>query len=394
MLKSATFTRVLAIVAVLAVVIALGVALWPGAEMKHVTAEFPRTVSLYKGSDIKILGVTVGEVDSVTPSGTKVIVKASYDAKYKVPADAKAAVVSPSIVGDRFIQLTPVYTKGAVLADNTRLGLDRTATPLELDEIFGSLNDLDKALGPEGANKPGEKGVGALTRLLDSTSRNFGGQGVQFNKTIKNLSRLTSTLSNNKDELFGTVQQVEQFVAALAKSDTTVRSFNQSLASAADLLAGERDDLAAALTNLGTAMTQVRGFVKENKDLLSSNIKGLNRISKTLVKQRKPLDEILRVAPGALNNLMLAYNPTTGTLDTRDALGEVANQISGTPANLLCSFLLQTGAVGKAACNVLKTIPVGRAGALKGTAGAADADGVTHREHVDPTLAGLVEVAR
>ena len=84
--------------------------------------------------------------------------KFHYDSKYKVPADAKAVVISPSIVGDRFIQLTPAYDGGQALPDNARLGLDRTATPLELDQIFGSINDLTKALGPEGANKPDQTG--------------------------------------------------------------------------------------------------------------------------------------------------------------------------------------------------------------------------------------------
>src|SRR5690606_10466164 len=117
----------------------------------------------------------------------------------------KAAVISPSIVGDRFIQLTPAWTSGPELADGARLGLDRTATPLELDEIFGSLNDLTVALGPDGANRPDASGTGALTRLLDSTARNFGGQGAQFNATLKNLGKLTQTLADNKDDLFGTV---------------------------------------------------------------------------------------------------------------------------------------------------------------------------------------------
>ena len=37
-----------------------------------------------------------------------------------------------------------------------------------------------------------------------------------------------------------------------------------------------------------------------------------------LVKQRKALEEFLDVSPTALSNLQLAYNPSTGTLDTRD----------------------------------------------------------------------------
>ena len=307
-----------AVVGGLALVLLLGAVLLllPGSDEKHVTAEFPRAISLYEGSDVKILGVSVGKVDSVYPEGTKVVVKFHYDAKYKVPADAKAAVISPSIVGDRFIQLTPVYTKGAVLADNARLGLDRTATPLELDQIFGSITDLTTALGPEGANKPDASGTGALTRLLDSTARNFGGQGVQFNQTLHNLSKFTKTLADNKDELFGTVSEVEKFTNTLAKNDDTVRQFNDSLASGAQLLADEREDLANVLKNLSVAMTEVRSFVADNKAILSTNIKELNQLSKVLVKNRAALDETLTAAPVALNNLFLAYNETSGTLDT------------------------------------------------------------------------------
>ncbi len=101
---------------------------------------------------------------------------------------------------------------------------------------------------------PDQTGTGALTRLLDSTARNFGGQGVQFNQTLHNLSLLTKTLADNKDQLFGTVSEVEKFTKALsAKNDDTVRRFNDSLASGAQLLADERKDLAAVLENLSVA---------------------------------------------------------------------------------------------------------------------------------------------
>ena len=108
-----------------------------------------------------------------------------------------------------------------------------------------------------------------------------------------------------------------------------MRRFNDSLASAADLLKDERGDLAAALRNLGVAMKAVEGFVKENRGALSRNIKGLNRVSKVLVKQRGALDEILQVAPTALSNLFHTYNPATGTLDTRTNVGENISKITG-----------------------------------------------------------------
>lgn len=375
-----------AIAAGLVLVLLVGAVLLllPGSGQRHVTAEFPRAISLYKGSDVKILGVAVGKVDSVDPAGTKVVVKFHYDSKYKVPADAKAAVISPSIVGDRFIQLTPVYTGGQVLADNARLGLDRTATPLELDQIFGSITDLTDALGPEGANKPDASGTGALTRLLDSTARNFGGQGVEFNQTLHNLSQFTKTLADNKDELFGTVSEVEKFTSTLSKNDDTVRRFNDSLASGAQLLADERQDLAAVLQNLSVALTQVKSFVAENRNLLSSNIKELNQLSKVLVKNRAALDETLTDAPVALNNLFLAYNESSGTLDTRANVGESVTKLASNPSVVLCALV--PDACGPLS-SLVKVLGLSRAGALA-------PDGslrTTVVEPIDPTLGGLVE---
>src|SRR5512144_2915711 len=108
--------RLIVPVIVLALLGAALVTMLGGTEMKTVTAKFPRTVSIYEGSDVRVLGVPIGKIDSVTPSGTDVVVTMSYDAKVRIPADAKAVIVSPSIVGDRYVQLTPAYTGGDVLA--------------------------------------------------------------------------------------------------------------------------------------------------------------------------------------------------------------------------------------------------------------------------------------
>lgn len=386
---------IVAVILVVALVAAALALFWPGSEKRTVTADFPRTVSLYEGSEVRILGVAVGKVETVTPVGEAVRVKMEYDGKYKLPADAKAVVVAPSIVGDRYVQLTPAYTGGEQLADAARLGLDRTATPLELDEIFSSLNDLNIALGPEQSNRPRDGGVGPLTRLLDSTARNLGGQGVEFNKTLENVGELTQTLADNKDELFGSLAQVQDFTSTLARNDQTVRRFNDSLASGADVLADERQELAAVLKSLGIAMAEVRTFIRENKGALSSNIKGLNRITKTLVKRRSALDETLRYAPGALNNLFLAGNTDAGTLDTRDNVGEIFKLLEEDPLTAICT-LAGSGEGNQAACDAAEKIlaPVA-AGAPRATPFEGDPS-VAPRvvEPVDRSLGGLMEVRR
>jgi phospholipid/cholesterol/gamma-HCH transport system substrate-binding protein len=377
-------TRILVPVTVLVLAIAaLASFAFGGSSQRTLTADFPRTVSLYEGSDVRVLGVPVGKVDSVTPSGTRVIVKMHYDADVRLPADAKAVIISPSIVGDRFVQLTPAYSGGQVLADGATLDQDHTAVPLELDQIYSSLDDLTVALGPNGANEKG-----ALTDLLETTARNFGGQGKKFHQTIENFGKLSGTLADNKDQLFGSVRQLEGFVRTLARNDRTVRDFNKTLAQVSGMLEGERGDLAASLHHLGTAMRQVSGFVRENREILGKNIAGLDDVTQILVKQRAALAETLRNAPLALNNLALTYNPQAGTLDTRANLGELGHQITSDPGTFLCGILNQADQGGQS-CNVIRQI-------LGKNRPAALGGGSTRRTTnlTDPTLGGLVEAGR
>jgi phospholipid/cholesterol/gamma-HCH transport system substrate-binding protein len=374
---------VLPLVLLALVVVGLVTFLFSGGSQKTLTAEFPRAVSLYQGSDVRVLGVPVGKIDSVTPSGTDVIVTMHYDANVKVPGNAKAVIVSPSIVGDRFVQLTPVYTGGPVLASGATLTEKQTAVPLELDQIYSSIDDLTVALGPNGANKKG-----AFTDLLDTTAANFGGQGAKFHRTIQDFSHLSQTLADNKGQLFGSLRELEGFVRTLARNDRTVRAFNDQLANVSHMLKGERGDLAASLHNLGIAMRQVSSFVKDNRAILGKNITGLDQVTQILVKQRAALTETLRDAPLALNNLLLTYNPQAGTLDTRANLGEIVNQIQSDPTTFLCSIVDQTNQSGEACDAIKQILGKGRPGALTHGRRQPTAD------RSDPTLGGLVGSAR
>lgn len=328
----------------LALVVAGAVVVFGGGpDQRTLTAYFPRTISLYEGSEVRVLGVGIGTVEDVVPEGTRVKVVMRYDPEVDLPADASAVLIAPSVVGDRYIQITPAFEQGdEVLPDDVVLEEDRTTVPLELDQIYASLDRLTVALGPDGANSEG-----ALTDLLEQTAKNFGGQGATFNQTIRDFSTLSQTLDNNKEELFGSLAELQNFVSTLAENDQIVRDFNTSLGAVSTLLDGEREELTAALDNLGTALEEVGSFVQENRASLGRNITGLNRVAKVLVKRRSELDQILRIAPVALNNLALTYNPDTGTLDTNANLGELEGRIASDPTGLLCALLSANDPTGR-----------------------------------------------
>jgi phospholipid/cholesterol/gamma-HCH transport system substrate-binding protein len=241
-------------------------------------------------------------------------------------------LVAPSIVSDRYVQLTPVYNGGPVLASGAELAADRTAVPVELDEIYDAFNQLNIALGPEGANKDG-----ALNDLLDVSAKNLQGNGKALNATLKDLSLAVGTLDNQRDDLFGTVRNLQDFTTVLARNDATVRRFNSDLSQVAAQLEGEKEDLATAVKQLSIALAEVATFVRANKKDLTANVKDLASVTRVLVTQKKALEEFLDVSPAALSNLQLAYNPRSGTLDTRD------NNAAQAEANPICAVLTAAG---------------------------------------------------
>ncbi len=84
-------------------------------------AYFTNTNGLYTGDEVRILGVAVGTIDEIDPqpNGTKVTF--SVDTQYPVPADVEAAILSPSLVSARAMQLVPAYSSGPKLAPGTTI---------------------------------------------------------------------------------------------------------------------------------------------------------------------------------------------------------------------------------------------------------------------------------
>lgn len=299
---------------------------------RRYTALFSGVVGLYEDNDVRVLGVKVGTVEEITPRGDLVEVRMLVDRTVEVPAEAQAVIISPSLVSDRYVQLTPAYTGGRVMAEGALIPRERTATPLEIDDLYASLSRVNTALGPNGANKDG-----ALSDLLDVAAANLEGNGQALNDTVTQLGKLSTTLSGNSDDLFATVRNLQTFTSTLATSDEQVRLFNDQFAEVTRFLASERDNLATAVDQLGIALGAVQGFIDGNRGRIKSNVDKLAQVTQVLVDQRASLAEALDVAPLALSNVVSSYNASSGTLDARANL----NELSQPPIVLVCKLVRQ-----------------------------------------------------
>lgn len=346
----ANMTRLVIGVVVAAIVVVGGYfAFFNSSSDKKVTARFLSAIGIYPGTPVRILGVNVGTVDSVSPKGDYVSVAMSYDSKYKLGPNAGAVEVANSLVSDRYIQLTPIYKAsrdhGRWLKSGATIDVDHTGGPAELDDIYAALNKLSVALGPKGANKGGKNG-GALSTLLQVSAANLKGNGTALGTSITKLSEAAQTLANQRGDLFGTVRNLQKFTTTLKASDGQIRLFNAQLAQVASDLASERGDLGAALHDLGLALDDVNSFVKDNATKFHIDVKGLVDITNVLVKEKSSLNETLAIAPVALANLIHTYQPDIGALATRSNLASLSSLSASTPTDILCSLLQKTGVLG------------------------------------------------
>ncbi|SEO25972.1 virulence factor Mce family protein [Actinacidiphila rubida] len=316
-LRATVTVTVLALVAGAAA--AAGVWAFGGPDGPHVTAYFDRTVGVYKGSDVRVLGVKVGTVASVRPQGRQVEVVLALDHGVKVPATAGAVVVAPSVVAERYVQLTPAYTGGLQLKDHDRITADRTATPVEVDQLYASITQLSDALGPDGANT-----TGALSRLLDVGAQNLDGNGKAIGDSIAQLGAASKTLDSHSGDLFATLSSLQSFTAMLKANDGKVRAATDQLSTVTGFLADDKADLGGALQQLSTALGQVKTFIQDNRARLRTSIAKLAPITQTLVDQRASLAELLDTAPLAADNVLNAYDPAHRTLDGRADINELS----------------------------------------------------------------------
>ncbi len=342
-----------------AVVVLVAAGAWlvsTGGGGRRLTAYFTNASALFPDNQVEVLGVPVGKIDAITPEGTQVRVDMTItDRDLVLPADAKAAVVSPSLVTGRYVQLVGAYRGGPQLADGAVIPLARTAVPLGVDDLTRTATELAQALGPNGANS-----TGAVSQALTVGAANLDGNGQALHTTITKLGDLSGTLDGSSADLFGTVTQLEKFTATLAADDDQVRTFNGRLADVTGFLAGQRSQLGGALADLSRALGDVAAFVKDNRSALKSNVDGLTDVTRTLVDQQKALTEVLDVAPAAAGNLINTYNASSGTLDTRPDVNELAD-----PSLLtLCQLLTKAAPSGvpdnvTQACGVLAPLSNG-----------------------------------
>ncbi|AFM14952.1 virulence factor Mce family protein [Mycolicibacterium chubuense NBB4] len=321
-----TIVLILAIVALF-----LGFNLYKRLSNNTVTAYFTQTLALYPGDKVQIMGVRVGTIDKIEPDGDKMKVTFHYDKKYKVPANASASILNPSLVASRTIQLAPPYTGGPVMQNNAVIGLDRTQVPVEYDDLRDSLSRLLTDLGPTPQQPKGPFGD-----IIESAADGFAGKGEQLNKTLNGLSEALFALNEGRGDLFSVVKSLALFVNALHNSDRQFVALNNQLATFTNAFTNTDREVADALQDLNQLLSTTRDFIGKNGEVLTHDINNLADVTNAILQPapRDGLETGLHVFPNLGANVVNISSPNAGGIVGLPVINNFAN-----PMQFICSAI-------------------------------------------------------
>ena len=318
-----TLRRAIAISLVATLAIAsflIGKKLWKDVEKNTYSAYFSEANGLFVGDEIRILGVAVGVVDKIEPQPSSSKVTFSVDKQYSVPADARAAILSPSLVTARAIQLVPAYSGGPKLSPGASIPLNRTAVPVEWDDFRKQLEKLADALQPAA---PG--GVNSVGEFVNAAADNLRGEGDTARDTVIKLSQAISALGDHADDIFSTVRNLQLLVSALYSSSNLLASFNQNLASVTTIFTNTPNEVANAVRGLDGALNDLRDFLAENREAVGVTFDRLGSITTALNDSRGDIKQILHIAPTVFQNFLNIYQPAQSAMTGILALNNFAD---------------------------------------------------------------------
>ncbi len=296
-------------------------------------AYFTTATAIYPGDEVRIAGVKVGTIDSIEPVGTQAKMTLHVNRGIRVPLDAKAVIVAQNLVSARYVQLAPAYESGPTMKDGAAIPVERTAVPVEWNDVKEQLMRLATELGPKNGAPTGSVG-----RFLDSAANALDGNGDKLRETLAQLAGVGRVLADGSGNIADTITNLQTFVTALRDSNDQIVQFEDRFATLTSVVNDSRSDLDAALKNLSDVVGETTRFIQGTRDKTAEQIQRLANVTQNLADHRMDLENVLHIAPHSIENAYNMFDPRTGAASGVFVLSNMSN-----PVWFICGMV---GAIG------------------------------------------------
>jgi phospholipid/cholesterol/gamma-HCH transport system substrate-binding protein len=251
----------------LGIAIVVAILLLAGGSKHEYTLEFQSAGQLVKDNDVQIGGRRIGRVADIKLSSNNLAeVRIQVDEPYAPLHQGTTATIrsgSLSGVANRYISLAPGPNSAPKLDDGERLGLDKTTTSVDLDQLFDTLDPETRA---------------NLQKVIKGSSEQYKGKGAQANEALKYFNPALSTTSRLVNELDRDQQSLQDFIIYTARATTA--------------LAERRGDVSELVSNANTASGAIASESDSLNEALSALPRTLRQANTTFVNLRSTLDDL------------------------------------------------------------------------------------------------------
>ncbi|POM27386.1 mce related protein [Actinomadura rubteroloni] len=245
-----------------------------------VTVKTPTTGNeMHPHADVKLRGVVVGEVRSISTDGSTATLKLAMqpDKMKMIPGDVTAQMLPTTLFGQRYVALVPpAQPSPARLTANTVIDQDRSSNAIELQKVLNNLMPMLTAVQPE-----------KLSATLTAVSQALDGRGTDLGKTLVELDAYLKKFNPSLPELNKSITELVGFTQTYSEATPDILAALDDLTSTSRTIVNQEKSLAVLYSSLTAGSRNLTDFLRENS----------GNLIRASTQSRASLETLARYAP-------------------------------------------------------------------------------------------------
>jgi len=239
---------------------------------------------LTEGAAVRVAGVQVGQVNTMGVAHDQARLQVSLSKSAQIREDAKLQVRARSILGEKYLEITPISKDAPLLTPGTSLTV--TTPQTEIDELVNSLGPLVTAVDAEAMQQ-------AMKQLGDALEKDPG----QIARMLENIDTIITNGAEASGDLDGLVSDTRSTLSSVQK----VAQDSQPMIERTNRIMGRVD---TATENLPQITADVEAMVADARTMVKDSHALMKRLERSTEKIEIVLDNFSEIDKWELRRLL------------------------------------------------------------------------------------------
>jgi phospholipid/cholesterol/gamma-HCH transport system substrate-binding protein len=244
-------------------------------------ADFRDAGGLKSGDDVRIAGVKVGKVSSLSLQGDVVRVAFKISTSAKIGDETRADIKIKTLLGQKYIALSPAGT-GKLHGD---IPTDRTSTPLDVTDAFIGLGE-----------RAGEIDTKQLAAAFDTLAATFKDTPPYVHESLRGLERLSSSIASRDNQLKQLLADANTVTNTLAQRTTEIAKLINDSNLILQTVYQQRVVIHNLLVDTAAVSQQLSGLVRDNRAVIGPALANLEQTLVILQRNQDNLDQAIHLS--------------------------------------------------------------------------------------------------